>query len=67
MAEPEKPDTFARHEVYDRASLILELWDDKIVEHPVVEQDPELAAMAKAAEDAMSDFYQRAAQKLMPK
>jgi hypothetical protein len=60
------PDAFARHEVYDRAALVVDLWNSRVAEHTVVEADPELAAMAEAAGNAMSDFYQRAAEKLMP-
>jgi hypothetical protein len=67
MADEEKaPDAFARHEVYDRAALVLDLWNSKVREHTVVERDPELDALAEAAGDAMSAFYQRAAAKLMP-
>jgi hypothetical protein len=67
MAEEEKtPDAFAHHEVYDRAALVLDLWNSKVREHAVVERDPELDALAADAGDAMSVFYQRASEKLMP-
>lgn len=60
-----EPDAFSRHEVYDRAALICDLWAGRIMEHKVVADDPELAAKAEAALEAMMHFYQFSSAKLM--
>ena len=61
----ENIDEFSRHEVYDRASLVLELFADAVQEHPVVMGDKVLAAEAQKAADALYNFYNLAAQRLM--
>lgn len=59
-------DQFSRHEVYDRASLVLELFSSAVAEHPVVASDKELSAAAEKAIDAIYEFYSKAAATLMP-
>lgn len=56
---------FAKHEVYDRAAMVNSIWEDFVVEHPVVENDQELHSLAEFAADAISNFYARAAEKLI--
>ncbi len=63
--KPKQFDEFHRHEVYDRASVILDLFSRSIAEHPVVENDKELAAEAEKACDALYRFYSKAAVKFM--
>ncbi|MBJ7410101.1 MAG: hypothetical protein JHD15_07005 [Phenylobacterium sp.] len=53
-------DEFGRHEVLDRASLLMQTWDSFILEHGYVQATPELAAAAQKAFDGLHDFYQLA-------
>jgi len=59
-------DDFARHEVYDRASVVLDLFCGSVAEHPLVAGDRTLSAEAEKATEALYQFYNIAAQKLMP-
>jgi hypothetical protein len=59
-------DEFSRHEVYDRASIVLELFCTSVAEHQVVAQDKALCAEAEKVSDAIYRFYNLAADKLMP-
>ena len=56
---------YGDHEVTDRAALILELFCEKISEHPKVEADPKLQKLAKKAGDALMAVYQAAAAKMV--
>lgn len=58
-------DQLARHEVYDRASIVLELFCEYVQEHPVVAADKALSAEADKVSDAIYQFYNTAATKLM--
>lgn len=58
-------DEFSRHEVYDRASIVLDLFCASVAEHPVVAGDKALAAEAGKVVDAIYGFYNSAAMKLM--
>lgn len=53
-------DQFGRHEVLDRASVLMQTWDSFILEHGFVQATPELAAAAQKAFDGLHDFYQLA-------
>jgi hypothetical protein len=61
-----KCDDFSRHEVYDRASVVLDLFCASVAGHPVVSGDKILAAEAEKVTDALYQFYNSAAEKLMP-
>ena len=58
-------DQFSRHEVYDRASIVLDLFSNSVAGHPVVTSDKELSAAAQKAIDAIYQFYNTLATKLM--
>jgi len=58
-------DQFSRHEVYDRASVVLELFCRSVAEHPMVAGDKELSAEAEKVSDAIYEFYNKAASRLM--
>lgn len=58
-------DEFSRHEVYDRASVVLDLFCSSVAEHPVVTGDKSLSAEAERVTDAIYRFYHKAATKLM--
>jgi hypothetical protein len=60
-----KFDEFSRHEVYDRASIVLDLFSSSVAEHPVVLADKALSAEAEKAFDALYGFYNKAATTLM--
>ncbi|HZL35114.1 MAG TPA: hypothetical protein VFC78_07380 [Tepidisphaeraceae bacterium] len=59
-------DDFSRHEVYDRASVVLELFESSVADHPVVTSDKSLSAEAEKVTDAIYRFYRKAAAKLLP-
>lgn len=59
-------DDFSRHEVYDRASVVLDLFCSSVAEHPVIAADKALSAEADKVTDALYSFYNVAAQTLMP-
>lgn len=58
-------DEFSRHEVYDRASVVLELFCNSVAEHPLVAGDKELSAAAEKVSDTIYQFYNMAAGRLM--
>jgi hypothetical protein len=62
---PEGTDEFSRHEVYDRASVVMGMFDSYVVEHDVVRAVPVLRESADKALAALMDFYQLAAAVLM--
>ena len=67
MKRSRKPfDDFSRHEVYDRASVVLDLFSRSVAEHPVIAANKTLSAEADKVTDALYDFYNLAAQTLMP-
>jgi len=47
----------------DRASVYMEHFTEKVLEHDVVQEDPELKALAEKAQDAMMNVYQCAGSK----
>lgn len=47
------------HELLDRSSIILGMWDDYIIEHPSLVRNRELWELAMKIESDLSDFYQR--------
>ena len=56
---------YGQHEVVDRSSMIFELFCEKVQEHLVVENDPELKQLAKETADKLYDFYNQAALKFL--
>ncbi len=57
---------YGQHEVVDRSSMIFELFCEKVQEHLVVENDPELKRLAEETADKLHDFYHHAAMKFIP-
>lgn len=51
-------DEFGYHEVMDRASVLENSWDTNIVQHMMLEEQPELKKMADEIAEKMVDFYQ---------
>jgi hypothetical protein len=54
----EKPDKYHYHEAMDRASMILELFNIMLVEHPAVEAEPHIKKKVEEIEAALGDLYQ---------
>jgi len=52
------PDEDHYHEVMDRASMLLEVWEDQVKDLGVTKHDPRLRAAARRVSIVMSDFYQ---------
>lgn len=62
---PADEDPFAHFEVMHTASIVMEMFDERLLSHEVVEADPELKAAAQVAFDGLFQFYQLSA-RLMP-
>ena len=54
---------FFDHELTERASIVFELWAEKVLEHPRVQQDPKTLARAQKINDMLYGFYSDAAAK----
>lgn len=49
---------FTIHEALHTTSLVVDLWDREIVEHPALSNKPEIKALAERACEAMAEVYQ---------
>lgn len=52
-------DAFGWHELLDRASLVADLFDRRVAEHPACVSNRALAREARAISDRLFEFYQR--------
>lgn len=59
----EKLDHGYWHEALDRTHVVQSLFADQVRDHPVIQQHPELDALAEAAGRALMDLYQGIGQK----
>ena len=50
------------HEAMYMASYFSRAVEEELVEHPAVKNDPELAALAETAREALGELYQKVAQ-----
>jgi hypothetical protein len=55
-----KIDEFHWHEVVDRSYLCMEMLACALEDHPVIEDNPELAELLEKAHSAIFKLYQRA-------
>lgn len=55
----DKDKALANHEVLDRANFITETFDDRILDHPSVQENPILLKKAKKISKALFKFYQK--------
>ena len=55
-------DPFLRHEALDRAGVIAANFERDLLDHPAVQGDPTVKALAETAMDALSALYQAAGQ-----
>ena len=53
-----KPSKLYWHEAFDRSSLACEFFYDNVEQHPAVQNDHELKAIAKKLVEEMVNFYQ---------
>ncbi len=53
-----KPGSFGCHELLDRLSLALEFVDERVLDHPACQLDPEWVKKATAARDMLFGLYQ---------
>ncbi len=60
-----KLDEFHRHEVLDRGHVVREIWGEYVLDHPVVQNDPELLEVAQRAFEAVCEFYQTCGRKFL--
>lgn len=58
-------DEFHKYEVVDRAHLFVEMFSAHVVDHPVVQADPELKEDAESLALALALFYQHAGRKFL--
>lgn len=58
-------DEFGRHEVLDRVHTTGEMFNMFVVEHDVVSDDPELAALADEISTKLADLYQMCGRKFL--
>ncbi len=52
------PGTFGCHEALHMASVLAEMVDERLCEHPAIQLQPEWRAKADAAATALFDLYQ---------
>lgn len=50
-------DEFAKHEVLHTASIVMNLFNRELIEHPVVIHDKELNDLATEVFEALYNFY----------
>jgi hypothetical protein len=55
--------TYGSHELSDRASIVLSMWYDFILDHPSCVLHEELYNLANTIGDSVAEFYQKAAAK----
>ena len=48
---------FSKHEVLDRAFLIMDMFNKYIIEHEALESDPELKQKAEEISESLYQFY----------
>lgn len=53
-------DKWHRHEAMDRVSMMVEMWEQFIEEHPAIKSVPALKSMAHFIGEEMSALYQLA-------
>ena len=58
MKKKKKLDKFHYHEALDRASIVVDIFDDHVLQHPVVQKHKKLKKKATKLVYAMADFYQ---------
>jgi len=51
-------DEFSYHEVLDRASIIADMFDEQILQHEAMEEQPEMKKEAEEICGLLHDFYQ---------
>lgn len=51
-------DEFSLHELMDRAFLVMDTFDNFILEHDIVQADPKLEERASIVFNQLADFYQ---------
>ena len=56
-------DEFGKHEVIHAASIVMQMFDDYLLNHGAVEADPELKEAAQRAFDGLYDFYRFSSEK----
>ena len=56
-------DEFGYHELMDRSCVVQEIWNDHILEHGALENEPELKKEAQEIADKMFKFYQNCSSK----
>ncbi len=57
-ADAYRPGSFGCHELLDRVSLVGDLVEERILNHPACAADPAWRAIAARAADALRDLYQ---------
>lgn len=60
MSVSVKLDEFHRHEAVDRVFMFAEMFDEHVMQHPAVEQEPELAKLAHEIGTLLGRLYQAA-------
>lgn len=60
-----KDDQLARHEVLDRAHIIQDMIAGHLLEHTVVQGDPELLTASQQLHQAAFDLYQLCGRKFL--
>ncbi|MCE9532665.1 MAG: hypothetical protein K8T89_16325 [Planctomycetes bacterium] len=58
-AEANQPGTFGCHELLDRVSMIANMVDSFILEHPACVANPDWFALAEQAVYSLNDLYQQ--------
>lgn len=51
-------DDYHRHEALDRANMLAQIVGEWLLDHPYVQQRPELVRMVSLAQSALADAYQ---------
>jgi predicted solute-binding protein len=57
MTDVNPDDPFVVHEVFHTACVLMETWHEQVIDHPALENKPEVAAMAAEAFSRMHDVY----------
>lgn len=55
---PMKPGGFGCHEALHMTSVIIDMLEKHLIDHPAIELNPEWSAKADAAMDILCDLYQ---------
>lgn len=51
-------DKWHRHEAMDRLSMMIDMWEKFIEDHPAIQVNPAVKSMAKFIGEEMGDLYQ---------